>query len=178
MTYQLDSKVPGPALKGFSVEITDDNSIKINQPTENNSIDHYVVSVSTYIHAYEMPSKDYFGTFRYTIEETVQADALSTDGTVSLKNYGLTNDDSGDPTDIFDNYFVYTYSDKNYYFVDNTMLDAAENVVGTGIDLTFVGGKDLPYESAVSQKAYLNPSIVAVAAYDANGNLLDSVAAK
>ena len=172
-------KVPGPALEGFGVEITDDNSIKINQPTENNSIDHYVVSVSTYIHAYETSSKDYFGTFRYTIEETVQKNGFPEDGIVTLKNYGLTNDNLGTWAGIFDEYPALTFNNgKTYYYVSDTLLEDAADIVGTGIELSFVGGKDIEYDTAISQKAYLNPSIVAVAAYDANGNLLDSVAVK
>ena len=172
-------KVPGPALEGFGVEITDDNSIKINQPTENNSIDHYVVSVSTYIHAYETSSKDYFGTFRYTIEETVQKNGFPEDGIVTLKNYGLTNDNLGTWAGIFGEYPALTFNNgKTYYYVSDTLLEDAADIVGTGIELSFVGGKDIEYDTAISQKAYLNPSIVAVAAYDANGNLLDSVAVK
>lgn len=119
----------GPQLEGFSVSVSEDKSITIQQPTNTTGIASYVVAVSSYVNLYDEENQKSGGTDRYTVSQTVSA----SNPTVALKYYGVADNTYGNEGNgiRIGRETIATRTDNNgeYYSIkkwnDNELLDGS-----------------------------------------------------
>lgn len=114
----------GAELDGFTVSVDEDKDICITAPTSAESIEYYIVSVSSYVTLYNDETHQTGGTDRYTVSETVYPDDL----TVNLKYYGVADSDfgsAGSAIETMENSFATRVNDGNVYYTIEKWPDDA-----------------------------------------------------
>ena len=148
-------------------------TLATEEPSSGYVIDHYVVSVYTYLNSYALSLSSYDwiynGTILYGTEQTIDADVSNP--TVDLKYYGVCDYPATtegltfeDPIGGLD---VVSYNGAKYYWVDNLTPYIVDS------EYEYYWFVDY-YENNATKAA---PNLVTISAYTADGTLLSTVEA-
>ena len=133
------------------------------------TIDHYVVSVYTYVKSYAQQGFGDFidnGTDRYGASQTISSNVDNPQ--VSVKYYGVTDNPEAELTDQYiDGIQIATLNGKNYYWVDNFVPYISDGTYDY-----------YPFVSSTENSGTIDvPSFATLTAYTADGTMLGSVSA-
>ena len=160
----------GIALDGFAASY-DGDTITVTRPTNETDVSYYLVSVGAYVKLWYGAVSSFYGTDRYAVTQRIDKGSIAAtaDNTFvpELKIYGFADSNVGTLFGVVSGQLVFKDSDNSlYYHVPNTPLgDGFTRYVSDAVNEKGqpVGGGTAPAE------------IVTVAAYKANGTMLDSV---
>lgn len=162
----------------LSGSISDDNTITFSYNATQSGIDHYLVTVSSYVQVWnetfyngEQVIATWDGTDRYSVSESIEP-TESTEYTATLKYLGVCDEDYGLWGDNILDYSTNTSMDGNdvYYVIDPTKSGDP--------DLTFYATRAMTDEGTPAGNGCAAPSFATVYAIGEDGNILDFVSLK
>ena len=172
-----DATHTGALLSGSDMDITmsktADGTITITNNAANASqVVKYVVAVSSYVQEYDLATNSFWGTDRYSIEETIMVSDITTGSVYApngnsfnaqLKYYGLADAQEDDViTTTIAGHPVVTRNGQNYYQFESVwMYDEVYLMASRAVD-----------EDGYPIGGTCNPYFATVAAYGTNGQLL------
>lgn len=119
--HKVEGSLPftGEKLTGLGVTVSG-SDISITRPSDEGAVDHYVVSVMTYVNLWYPDANRFYGTDRVVISETISKVGLP-DGNIQseLKAYGLADEGVGEFEGFIGDYEVYKDNGVCYYLISN-----------------------------------------------------------
>ena len=144
---------------GMKLYADDQGNLTMKPAAEGKNVDHYVVSVYSYVNVFKTVDQSRYGTTRFGTQETLS----NGNTTITLKKYGVCDYPLGttgmNPSGLIAGMKVVEYDGKHYYWLDSSKPGDFYYKVNSGD------------EAGIKS----SPDIVTLAAYDANGKLLGTV---
>lgn len=157
----------------LSGSISDDNMITFSYNGDQSGIDHYLVTVSSYVQVWnetfyngEQVLATWDGTDRYSVSESIEP-TESTQYTAGLKYYGVADNNYGTRGGRLEGYTLRANSDKTQYYYSITQPSAGDS------DITYYATRNVDENNQPVGNGCAAPSFATVSAIDSQGNIID-----
>lgn len=159
----------GNPLAGFGATLSGD-TVTVTRATDEKDVDHYIISVSTYVNLWYPAITAFYGTDRVTVSQTISKTGLTENTfTPTLKVYGFADEGVGTAVDVYgEDQRIVEYNGSKYYEV----VHIRENVES---EFEFYVSTQLNGNGSPAGGGVKTAEIVTVAACKSDGTMLDCI---